>query len=194
MVVDLFLLPTAKGWRCSGDHTRAEELALEGPPARDLDHGDAFDEVIQWPGSSGRPSNWQTARQNVAQRVLSGRFTRIWQMSDSDRLRSVRETTAEEENFRTEPLPVPITNVEMIRRDPVEPEPVGSFIVMVFRVTGYDPDCDGGLLARMEHVDREGTATGWEVDHIGLYPDCDLVVDYPRTLWELSESIVNQGA
>jgi hypothetical protein len=64
----------------------------------------------------------------------------------------------------------------MIRRDPVEPEPVGTIVLMAFRVTGYDKDCDGSLMARLEHIDRDGRTSGWEPTHIGLYPCTDLVV------------------
>lgn len=73
------------------------------------------------------------------------------------------------------------------RRDPVEPVPVGSYVVMVFRVTGYDPDCDGSLMARLEQVDKEGDATGWSPNQLGLYPDTDLIVDAPGELWNLAE-------
>jgi len=63
-----------------------------------------------------------------------------------------------------------------IKRDPVEPEPVGTIVLMAFRVTGYDQDCDGSLMARLEHIDKDGEATGWEEDSVGLYPSNDLVV------------------
>lgn len=100
-------------------------------------------------------------------------------------MRPVREITAEEENARTEPLADwPGGTAVMVRRNPVEPEPVGTYVVMVFRVTGYDPDCDGSLMARLAHVDRHGRETGWEPTHLGLYPDTDLVVDHPSELWE----------
>lgn len=102
-------------------------------------------------------------------------------------LRPVREITAEEERFRTEPwIDGPGFAAHMIRRDPVEPEPVGSYVVMVFRIVGFDPDCDGSLMARLAHVDRRGTPTGWEPTHLGLYPDTDLVVDEPDELWRLA--------
>lgn len=96
----------------------------------------------------------------------------------------IPEITAERENFRMEEF---LPGVERIRRDPVEPVPVGTCIAMVFRVTGYDQDCDGSLMARVEHVDRHGDATGWEETRIGLYPDTDVVVDGPGALHELIE-------
>jgi len=85
-------------------------------------------------------------------------------------MRPVRRITAEEENFRTERR----WCFEVMKRDPVEPEPVGSIVLMAFRVTGYDPDCDGSLMARLEHIDKEGTPTGWDTTNVGLYPDTDL--------------------
>jgi len=87
-------------------------------------------------------------------------------------MRPVREITADEENFRTERRGA----FEVIRRDSVEPEPVGTIVLMAFRVTGYDKDCDGSLMARLEQVNKDGDVTGWEADSIGLYPDTDLVV------------------
>ena len=102
-------------------------------------------------------------------------------------LRPVPEITAVQENARYETLAVgPGFNAMMVRRDPVEPAPVGTYIVMVFRVTGYDPDCDGSLMARLAHVDRHGEESGWYPVHLGLYPDSDLVVDHPSELWELA--------
>lgn len=101
-----------------------------------------------------------------------------------DVLRPVREITSEEENFRiVNAHPVDSMSFKTIKRDPVEPEPVGTYVVMCFRVTGYDPDCDGSLMARLEQVDYEGRSTGWSVDHIGLYPSSNLVVEHPAKLW-----------
>ena len=48
-------------------------------------------------------------------------------------IRRVREVTAAEENFRTVRLG---PNAATSRRDPVVPEPVGTYFAMVFRVTG----------------------------------------------------------
>jgi hypothetical protein len=99
-------------------------------------------------------------------------------------MRPVPKITSEQENYRLEPLASgPGFNAMMGRRDPVEPVPVGSYIVQVFRVTGYDPDCDGSLMARLAAVDRGGCETGWEPTHLGLYPDTALVVDSPGELW-----------
>ncbi|MBI2099644.1 hypothetical protein HYT45_04560 [Candidatus Uhrbacteria bacterium] len=91
-------------------------------------------------------------------------------------MRPVREVTAEEENFRFEEhgtLPGGV-----IRRDPVEPEPAGTIVLMAFRVTGYDPDCDGSLMAQLEqvHIDGSNETTGWHPSSIGLYPQSEIVV------------------
>ncbi len=97
-------------------------------------------------------------------------------------IKLIPEVTAEAERFRLErrgPFLTP-------RRDPIEPVPVGSFVVMVFRVTGYDPDCDGSLMARVAHVDREGEPTGWEARALGLYPDSTVQIDAPAELWGLA--------
>lgn len=63
-------------------------------------------------------------------------------------MRAVREVSAEEEKFRTER----IGGFDVIRRDPVEPEPVGTIILVPMRVVGYDRDCDGSLMARWEQL------------------------------------------
>jgi hypothetical protein len=84
------------------------------------------------------------------------------------------------ENFRIEP--VPGLRMTTVRRDPVEPVPVGTYVALVFRVTGYDQDCDGSLMARLERVDAGGRETGWKESAIGLYPDCAWVVDGPGEL------------
>lgn len=91
-------------------------------------------------------------------------------------MRPVREITAEEENFRTEPW-IGGTH-RIVRRDFVEPEPVGTIVLMAFRVTGYDRDCDGSAMARLEHLSEDGSGSGWAPTHLGLYPDTDLVVTF----------------
>lgn len=91
-----------------------------------------------------------------------------------------------EDNARIVPLASgPGFNAVTVKRDSVEPVPVGTYVAMVFRVTGYDPDCDGSLMARLEQVDRHGKTTGWEPTHLELYPDTDVVVDDPDELWRL---------
>lgn len=96
------------------------------------------------------------------------------------------EITAEQENHRLVPFASgPGFNAVTSKVDPVEPVPVGTYIAMVFRVTGYDPDCDGSLMGRFEHVDRHGEPTGWEPTHLGLYTDTDVVLDGPGDLHDL---------
>ena len=89
-------------------------------------------------------------------------------------MRTVRKITKEEENFRT--VPFIGNNMVTSRKDPVEPEPVGTIILMPFKVVGYDPDCDGSLMARLGAIDKNMDFTGWEPTHLGLYPDTAFVV------------------
>lgn len=85
---------------------------------------------------------------------------------------------SEAENFRMEPITA-------IRRDPIEPVPVGTYIVKLFRVEGYDQDCDGSLMARLANVDCNGEETGWTPHSLGVGPNDSLVVDDPGELWRL---------
>src|SRR4051794_13801105 len=96
-------------------------------------------------------------------------------------MRPVREITAEEENFRIEG---PALH-GVVRRDPVEPEPVGTIVLRAFHVTGYDRDCDASLMARLVSVDMAGMTTGWKVDGLGLFPTTTLVVtpEEPKDLF-----------
>lgn len=89
-------------------------------------------------------------------------------------MRPVREITADEENFRLEPTEH--TKMHIVKRDGVEPEPVGTIILTAWRITGYSPDCDGSLMAKMDAIDCNGDETGWSTNNIGLYPSTDLVV------------------
>ena len=89
-------------------------------------------------------------------------------------MRPVREITDDEENARV--VPFVGTNFVTVKRNGVKPEPEGTIVLMAFRVTGYDPDCDGSLMARLEHIDKDGEPTGWEPRHLGLNSDTDLVV------------------
>lgn len=95
-------------------------------------------------------------------------------------MRPVHEVTAEQEDFRLRPIPGAVGCQEIVRA-PVQPEPVGTIILRAFRVVGYDPDCDGSLMARLEAIDRHGDTTGWTPDCIGLYPDSAVVV--PQDEW-----------
>jgi hypothetical protein len=90
------------------------------------------------------------------------------------------------ENFRIVPIPG-WPGASNIRRDPIEPVPVGTYVAMAFRVIGYDPDCDGSLMARLAHVDEHGKDTGWDPHHLGLYPSTDVVLDSPAELFETAD-------
>ena len=104
-------------------------------------------------------------------------------------MKRVPEITAEQENFRTVPLfdnglhP----NMQTIRRDSVEPVPVGAVVAKLFRITGYDQDCDGSLMARMENIDASGAAPGWEVKCIGLYHASSWVLESSAEMDRLCE-------
>ena len=86
-------------------------------------------------------------------------------------MRTVRKIT--DDNCRIVSLN---ESFDAIKRDYIEPEPVGTIILMVFRITGYDKDCDGSAMVRAEHIDKDGDITGWDIDSIGLHPDTGLVV------------------
>lgn len=75
---------------------------------------------------------------------------------------------------------------DVVRRDPVEPEPAGTIVLMAFRIVGYDRDCDGSLMGRFEHIDKNGEATGWEPSSVGVDAETGLVVagDELRKLFE----------
>lgn len=89
-------------------------------------------------------------------------------------MRPVKEITAAEENFRTESVPgAPFV---VIKRDPVKPEPEGTIILLPFRITSYDQNCDGSLMARLEAINKDGESTGHTINCHGLYPSTDLVV------------------
>ena len=89
-------------------------------------------------------------------------------------MRRVRGITAGEENFRTELFVG--ENMRIIKRDFVKPEPEGTIILMAFRIMGYDQDCDGSAMARLDGIDFNGDETGAKLTHYGLYPESDLVV------------------
>lgn len=92
-------------------------------------------------------------------------------------MRPVRSIPDSEDNFRLEPMEGFPPNVLKTRRDPVEREPVGTILLQPSRITGYDTDCDGGLMARLLDVDSEGVDQGGEErKRCGIYPDTDLVV------------------
>ena len=89
-----------------------------------------------------------------------------------------------DDNARVVPL---APGLATLKRDFVPPVPVGTYVVLVARVTGYDQDCDGSAMARLEFVDRHGETTGWQANAVGLYPETELLVDHPGDLWEIAE-------
>ena len=84
-------------------------------------------------------------------------------------MRTVREISDKEENFRTEPIKENCV-YQAVRRDPVKAEPEGTIVVMAFRLTGYSPDCDGSLMGKFDniHFDDPDETTGWSPDCLGL--------------------------
>jgi len=90
-------------------------------------------------------------------------------------MRPVRSITTKEENFRTVELVPGDLRFLASRRDPIEPEPIGTILIMAFRITGYSPDCDGSLMAEVANIDKNGKTTGWTEDRLGLYPNDALV-------------------
>lgn len=89
-------------------------------------------------------------------------------------MRKIRTISPEEENFRI--TRIPKSSLCTVKRDPIEPEPAGTILLVAFKVTGYDKDCDGSLMARLEHLELDGRESGWIVNCIGLHPDTGLVV------------------
>lgn len=102
-------------------------------------------------------------------------------------MRKVRKITEEEENFRLETTERFGPRVGFVRRDYVEPEPVGTYIAMVFRVEGYTKDCDGSAMVTLAHVNRHGDDTGWRPNSLDLNPESEVVLDHPAELHELLE-------
>lgn len=94
--------------------------------------------------------------------------------SKGEEMRPAREITAEEENFRMEEF---APGMSSVKRDPIKPEPEGTIILKAFRITGYDQDCDGGLMAKLDCIDRYGEETGWSPDSLGINPETCLVIN-----------------
>jgi hypothetical protein len=89
-------------------------------------------------------------------------------------MRPIKEITSKQENFRIEQKKG--SPFRVARVDFIEPEPVGTIILMAFRITGYDRDCDGSAMVRAEHINKDGDCSGWDIDSIGLNSDSELVV------------------
>lgn len=97
-------------------------------------------------------------------------------------IRTTREITEAEDNARLVPMSLPLNQgpkrtVEMLRIDPVKREAEGTLVALVFRITGYREDSNGGLLASVEQVDQYGDETGWSADCLDLPPDSAVVLD-----------------
>ena len=73
-------------------------------------------------------------------------------------MRRIRRVEDAEENARL--VPIPGTQANLVMRDPVEPEPVGTVVLLPFRITGYDQDCDGSLMARLKNIKLDGEPSG----------------------------------
>ncbi len=95
-------------------------------------------------------------------------------------MRKIRKISAEEENFRLESMGVP--GRIFIKRDPVEPEPVGTIVLKPMRVVGYDQDCDGSLMARLELIGLDEVDDLGEPDPEYRYADLDKVRTYADIL------------
>lgn len=102
-------------------------------------------------------------------------------------MRKIPDITPEQENARLEPLaewPGGVKAV-ILKFDPVEPVPLGTTLAMLVRVVGYDPDCDGSLMARLVQIDSNGRETGAEFDHSGLDPDTYVILETPDELHKM---------
>ena len=86
------------------------------------------------------------------------------------------------DNARIEPR----DGFAVLHRDPIEPEPVGTIVLLPFRVTGYDRDCDRSLMARLEGIDADGIATGWNVNRVGIANGVVVTLDELKELGESS--------
>ena len=93
-------------------------------------------------------------------------------------MRQVRKITASEEGFRLEQK----GSFMVPRRDPVEPEPIGTVVLLPFKIAGYDKDCDGSLMARLDNITLEGKETGWSPKHIGLRDGIVVTLDELKRL------------
>ena len=87
-------------------------------------------------------------------------------------MRPVRDVS-KEENYRVQVIGPGMTETV---REPVEPEQVGTLVLLPFRVVGYDTQRDGTCTARLEHINMDGSATGGEVSGIAPRPTSALVV------------------
>lgn len=81
---------------------------------------------------------------------------------------------SKEENFRPQVIgPGMVTTM----RTPTEPEPVGSIVLVPFRITGYEIDGNGNCKARLEHVNADGETNDWQPEPRRLQSSDALVVE-----------------
>lgn len=78
-------------------------------------------------------------------------------------------------------------NVSFARHEYVEPLPIGTYVIRVFRIVEFVQDADGSAMVNLESVDRHGDHTGWYPGNMGVYEDSTLVVDNPQDLWDIAE-------
>ena len=84
-------------------------------------------------------------------------------------MRRPRDISSQEENFRVDDV---APNIGFIRRDPVQAEPIGTLILRPMRVVGFDQDCDGSLMPRLEVLDLDEISAGLdEPDPVFAAPD-----------------------
>lgn len=102
-------------------------------------------------------------------------------------IRPVHAIDPKQENPRMVPIMKGDMQFFTLKVDPVEPEPVGQYVVCVFEIIGYDQDYDGSLMARLMSVDKDGKRTGAEMNNVGIYPEDTLVVQHPSVLWNEAE-------
>ena len=86
--------------------------------------------------------------------------------------RPVRDVSQEEHSR----VPVMGPGMPETVREPVEPEPAGTLLLLPFRVVGYDTQGDGTCTARLEHINTAGSTTGGQANGIALRPPSARVV------------------
>jgi len=101
-------------------------------------------------------------------------------------IRRVRDVS-EAEGARSEQMIPGDGRFLTTHRNPVEPEPVGTYVALVFRVDAYRPDCDGSLMARLEAVNERGEGSGWFPDALGLLPGDTVALASPDVLFRLAD-------
>ena len=89
-----------------------------------------------------------------------------------------------DDNFRLEEVE---PGINVVRRDYVEPLPVGSVIAKMFRITGYARDCDGSAMAHLDNINEDGDETGWEQKNIGLYENDTIVLSSSDALFKAAK-------